>query len=70
MGWGKFKPLLAETVVEALRPVQERYQSIQADPAELDRVLAAGRERAATVATTTLERVKASMGFLPGTARS
>ena len=70
MGWGKFKPLLAETVVEALRPVQERYQSIQADPAELDRVLAAGRERAATVANTTLERVKASMGFLPGTARS
>ena len=70
MGWGKFKPLLAETVVEALRPVQERYQSIQADPAELDRVLAAGRDRAATVANTTLERVKASMGFLPRTARS
>ncbi|OUT74622.1 MAG: tryptophan--tRNA ligase [Synechococcus sp. TMED19] len=68
MGWGKFKPLLAETVVEALRPVQERYQSIQADPAELDRVLSAGRDRAATVANSTLERVKTSMGFLLGNA--
>ncbi|RCL51758.1 MAG: tryptophan--tRNA ligase [Synechococcus sp. MED-G71] len=64
MGWGRFKPLLAETVVEALRPVQQRYSEIQSDPAELDRVLLSGRDRAAAVAQVTLARVKTSMGFL------
>ena len=64
MGWGRFKPLLAETVVEALRPVQQRYSEIQSDPAELDRVLLSGRDRAAAVARVTLARVKTSMGFL------
>jgi tryptophanyl-tRNA synthetase len=64
MGWGRFKPLLAETVVEALRPVQQRYSEIQSDPAELDRVLLSGRDRAAAVAQATLARVKTSMGFL------
>ena len=64
MGWGKFKPLLAETLVEALRPVQERYAEITNDQAELDRVLEQGRERASTVANATLERVQEAMGFL------
>jgi tryptophanyl-tRNA synthetase len=67
MGWGRFKPLLAETVVEALRPVQQRYGDIQSDPAELDRVLLRGRDRAAAVAHSTLARVKMSMGFLLNT---
>jgi tryptophanyl-tRNA synthetase len=64
MGWGTFKPLLAETVVEALRPVQERYAAISADPAQLDLVLAQGRERASAVAAGTLGRLKTAMGFL------
>ena len=64
MGWGKFKPLLAETLVEALRPVQERYAEITNDQAELDRVLEQGRERASSVANATLERVQEAMGFL------
>jgi tryptophanyl-tRNA synthetase len=65
MGWGAFKPLLAEAAVEALRPVQERYAELSADPAELDRVLAHGRERAETVAQATLERTREALGFLP-----
>ncbi len=65
MGWGAFKPLLAEAAVEALRPVQRRYADLSADPAELDRVLAAGRERAAAVAQATLERTREALGFLP-----
>ena len=64
MGWGAFKPLLAEAAVEALRPVQERYAELSADPAELDRVLAHGRERAETVAQATLERTREALGFL------
>jgi hypothetical protein len=64
MGWGTFKPLLAEATVEALRPVQQRYAELSADPAELDRVLAAGRERAQAVAQATLERTREALGFL------
>ncbi|MFM7674842.1 MAG: tryptophan--tRNA ligase [Synechococcus sp.] len=65
MGWGAFKPLLAETVVEALRPVQESYRALRSDPAELERVMERGRERAEAVAQSTLERVRTALGFLP-----
>ncbi len=65
MGWGRFKPLLAEATVEALRPVQERYRSLRNDPASLQAVLQQGRERAASVADATLQRVREALGFLP-----
>jgi len=65
MGWGRFKPLLAEAAVEALRPLQERYRHWRADPAQLEQVLAEGRERADAVAEATLERVRSALGFLP-----
>jgi len=64
MGWGTFKPLLAEVMVEALRPIQERYSELSSDPAELDRVLQQGRERAQAVAGATLERTRNALGFL------
>ena len=63
MGWGRFKPLLAEAVVAALEPIQARHRELMADPAELDNVLAAGRDRAEAVAVTTLDRVRSAMGF-------
>jgi tryptophanyl-tRNA synthetase len=65
MGWGRFKPLLAEATVEALRPVQERYQLLRQDPSALLAVLQQGRERAAAVAEATLSRVQEALGFLP-----
>ena len=64
MGWGTFKPLLAEAAVEALRPVQERYAELRADPAALAAVLQAGRERAEAVAEASLQRVRQALGFL------
>jgi tryptophanyl-tRNA synthetase len=65
MGWGTFKPLLAEVLVEALRPIQTRYAELSADPAQLDQVLAQGRERASAVADASLARTRAALGFLP-----
>ena len=65
MGWGPFKPLLAEATVEALRPVQQRYAELRADPTGLEQVLQQGRERASQVATDTLARVHKALGFLP-----
>ena len=65
MGWGTFKPLLAEAAVEALRPVQERYAELRADQTTLATVLREGRERANAVASDSLQRVRDVLGFLP-----
>ncbi len=64
MGWGAFKPLLAEAVVEALAPVQQRYAALRRDPATVREVLRHGRERASAVAEATLSRVRHALGFL------
>jgi tryptophanyl-tRNA synthetase len=70
MGWGTFKPLLTEAIVEALRPIQERYGAWRGEATQLSSVLATGRERAAAVAESTLRRVQDAMGFLPHGARA
>ncbi|MEL7358432.1 MAG: tryptophan--tRNA ligase [Cyanobacteria bacterium J06555_13] len=64
MGWGQFKPLLAETTVEALRPIQEKYDELMSDRTYLNQVLTDGKERAQAVAAPTLQKVKNAMGFL------
>ncbi|MCT7962487.1 tryptophan--tRNA ligase [Laspinema sp. D1] len=63
MGWGQFKPLLTETTVEALKPIQEQYKEIMGDRAQLESVLREGREKAAAIANTTLNRVKTAFGY-------
>ena len=63
MGWGQFKPMLAEATVNALEPIQERYRELMRDPDELDQVLNTGREKAETVANATLKRVRDALGF-------
>lgn len=63
MGWGQFKPLLAETTVEALKPIQEKYADLMSDRTYLQQVLADGKERAQAVAAPTLSKVKTAMGF-------
>lgn len=65
MGWGQFKPLLAEATVEALKPIQENYHAIMNDKGYLESVLREGREQAQAIATTTLTRVKNALGYLP-----
>jgi tryptophanyl-tRNA synthetase len=52
-------------VIEALRPIQERYQVLMDDPYELDDILATGAERARSVAQPKLEEVKRKVGFIP-----
>ncbi len=65
LGWGQFKPLLTEIVIESLKPIQEKYQSIINDKGYLDSVLREGRHQATLVANQTLMRVKDALGYLP-----
>jgi tryptophanyl-tRNA synthetase len=62
-GFGAFKPALAELVVETLRPLTARLTALRADPAELDRLLAIGAERAAETAAPTLAGAYAAVGL-------
>jgi tryptophanyl-tRNA synthetase len=62
-GFGHFKPLLAELLVETLRPIKARLDELRADPGELDRILAAGAERAASEARPTLEGAYRAVGL-------
>jgi tryptophanyl-tRNA synthetase len=64
MGWGQFKPLLSEVVVEHLNPIRTKYEALMADREYLDGVLREGRDRANIVATHTLGRVKDALGFM------
>ncbi len=63
MGWGQFKPLLAETAVNALQPIQEKYYAVMDDKAYLEQVLRDGREKAEAIANETLRKVRSALGF-------
>ncbi len=63
-GYGDLKKAVAEVVVEAVTPFRDRLDELLADPAELDRVLARGAERAAVVAEATMTRVRGAVGLL------
>lgn len=63
MGWGKFKPLLTETTINALKPIQDKYKEIMNDRAYLESVLRQGKQQADAIANQTLNRVKAAFGY-------
>lgn len=63
MGWGQFKPLLTETTIEALRPIQEKYRDLTQDRSYIQSVLRQGRDQAQEVAQQTLQAAKDALGF-------
>ena len=64
-GYGKFKPGVAEAVIELLAPIKRRYLDLRADAGELERLLARGAEKARAVSRPTLQRMYDLMGFVP-----
>jgi tryptophanyl-tRNA synthetase len=62
-GFGAFKPALAELVVETLRPITTRLAALEADPDELDRLLATGAARARDAAEPVLAGAYAALGL-------
>ena len=67
VGWGTFKPLLADAIVAHLEPLQSRYKEYAADPEYLAQVLREGAEAATEEASRTCTGAKRSMGFtMPG----
>jgi tryptophanyl-tRNA synthetase len=62
-GYGPFKEEVAEAVVAVLGPIQQRYQELRADEAELRSLLALGAEKAREASAPTLEQMYERMGF-------
>ncbi len=69
-GYGDLKVALADLVVEWVTPFQARVNEYLDDPAELDAVLAAGAEKARSIAAVTLDRIYERSGLLARRARA
>ncbi|MHA7292331.1 tryptophan--tRNA ligase [Arthrobacter sp. HLT1-21] len=63
--YGHLKTELADVVVAHLDPIRLRAGELLDDPAELDRLLARGAEKARSIASATLADVYTKVGFLP-----
>lgn len=62
-GYGALKTELAEVVISALGPIQERLAELAADPAHAEAILADGAERARERASRKLALVRERMGI-------
>ncbi|MDR1067011.1 MAG: tryptophan--tRNA ligase [Clostridiales bacterium] len=61
--YGDFKAAVAETVVGALTPIQNRYEELAKDRAYIDGVIAKSAEKARTMAEETLAKARRAVGF-------
>ena len=58
-----FKGTLADLAVSKLSPITAEMRRLMADPAEIDRLLAEGAEKAAAIADPIVHEVKKIVGF-------
>lgn len=64
MNYGSFKDVVAETLIEHLKPIQARYLAIREDKELLKNVLCQGQETAQKLANRVLSKVYRKVGFL------
>ena len=62
-GFGAFKPALADALVALLHPLRSRLEELRNDPAELDRLLADGSARAASLGQPVLKQAYSAVGL-------
>lgn len=63
--YGPLKGDTAEAVIEVLKPIQERFAELQSDPAETERLLRLGADKAEAIAADVLARAKNNIGLMP-----
>ncbi len=64
-GYGEFKDDLADVVIQALTPIQERYKEYRQDKTFLETIYKEGADRAEAAAIRTLRKVYKKVGFIP-----
>jgi tryptophanyl-tRNA synthetase len=63
-GFGTFKPALVEVAVERLSPIANEMKRLMADPAEIDRILGDGANRADAIARPILDQTYDIVGMI------
>jgi tryptophanyl-tRNA synthetase len=63
-GFGAFKPRLADLAVAVLEPISTRMGELAAEPAEIDRILGQGADRAEAIARPILDQVYEIVGMV------
>jgi tryptophanyl-tRNA synthetase len=61
--YGALKQDVADAVLTVIQPLQKRYADLASDPAELDAILAQGRDRAIEASRPRLEAATSAMGL-------
>ena len=64
-GFGSFKLALADALVALIAPLRTRLIELRSDPAEIDRILAAGAEKARVLAAPTIVDAYRILGLTP-----
>jgi len=62
--FSSFKNELADLAVAKLKPIADEMRRLMADPAEIDRILAQGADKARAKAVPIMEEVKRTVGFV------
>jgi len=63
IGYGDFKKRLLSAVRDYFAPMRQRRDEFAADPAEVDRIIAKGGERASAIAAPVIERLRRAIGL-------
>jgi tryptophanyl-tRNA synthetase len=66
MGWGHAKEALRELLEEHLAGPREKYNSLLADTAQIDKILAYGAEKARAVSKPFMDEIRAVVGIGEG----
>ncbi|MEQ8508041.1 MAG: tryptophan--tRNA ligase [Rhodospirillaceae bacterium] len=64
-GFGSFKSKFADLAIAKLEPISVETNKLMADPAEIDRILKLGADKANALAEPVLAEAYAAIGFLP-----
>ncbi|MBM3386385.1 MAG: tryptophan--tRNA ligase [Betaproteobacteria bacterium] len=63
IAWGDAKQVLFERIDREIAPMREKYQALMANPAELDRLLLAGADKARQLATPFIRELRHAVGL-------
>ena len=62
-GFGAFKPVLADRLIETLRPIRQRFLELKRDEVAIDRVLEQGADKARALAAPVLDGAYKALGL-------
>ncbi len=65
IAWGDAKQMLFERIDREVAPMREKYEALIASPAQIDRLLLAGAEKARQLATPFIRELRHAVGLRP-----